>query len=182
MARSPWWPWAGCRTLHSARLWWWPRRGCDVWHKVSCACAILCHIPGSARLCGVTPQLVMSHALCHTVSCATSCATSPRVPHCVPCHGPHPSLCQCHLSHRVVPHAPHHPMSHLLCPGEDIRHSLATRTQLLRTHSHQDRHRDRGTQGHDVSVAHGPRSALYFLLPLYKNKEVPRGRGHCPSL
>ncbi|CAN8193242.1 unnamed protein product [Coccothraustes coccothraustes] len=150
-----------------------------MWHKVSCDLChpVAWHIPGSARPRGGTAQPLVSRALCQTVLCHVlchipSCATSCAVPRATS------QLVPCHLSHCVVPHGPHHPRPHPLCPGKDIRHSLATRTQPLRAH----RHRDRGTQGHDASVAHGPKSALYFLLPLYKNKEVPHGRGHCPSM
>lgn len=125
------------------------------------------------------------HGLMCPVPCATLCGVPPPVPHSVPCHGPHPTVCHamCHtmLSH-LPHHVPHYPMSHPMCSGKDIRHNLAARIQPLPAHSHQDRHRDKGTQGHDISVVHGPRSALYFLLPLYKNKEVPRGRGHCPPM
>lgn len=160
VARSPWWPWPGHCTQHG-----WGE-GPD--RAVTCGtrCCVVCAVPGSARPCGGTCHTVVAHAPCHTVPCATSCAT----PHCVP----HPSHA---VGHTMLSHTPH-PMSHPMCPGKDIRHNLATR---IPAHSHQDRHRDKGTQGH-ISVAHWPRSALYFLLPLYKNKEVPHGRGHCPSM
>lgn len=97
VARSPWWLWPDCRTLHSAWLWPWPRQGCDLWHEVSCClCHTLAwHILGSARPCHVTcpvPHCGVCHILCpamgHIPTCAMPCVT-PCCPTCpTPCHIP----------------------------------------------------------------------------------------------
>lgn len=138
--------------------------GLWLWHKVWCG---LCrttawHTPGSARPCGGTLQPVMSHALCHAVSCATShrvpcCVpchgTHYEVPHPVPCHGPHPSLCHA-VCHTVLSHTPHTTPCHIPCalartsdtawpPEYSLSLPTATRT-------------DTGTKGHRDTTSQWP--------------------------
>lgn len=93
VARSPWWLWPDCRTLHSAWLWPWPRQGCDLWHEVSCRlCHTLAwHIPGSARPCHVTcpvPHCGVCHILCHAMGHIPTCAMPLVTPCCPTCPTP----------------------------------------------------------------------------------------------
>lgn len=101
----------------------------------------------------LAPCRVPRPLVCHVPLC---CATSRAVPHPTPCHarpGPIPP-------HAAIPRVPARTTGTAWPP--EYSPSLPTDTR---------------THGHNRSVAHGPRSTLYFLLPLYKNTGVPRARG-----
>lgn len=176
-----------------------------AWCHAALCHAVAWHMPGSARSCHGMPRLAASHAVHHTAACYTVPRHVPRrdVPRPVPCHVPHPIVCHvppcCATSHAMLRATPCCATSHAVphqarsyptpCCRPTPCHMPWRRQRAQPSHRNTaplcpqtPGQRDTRTQGHNRSVAHGPRSTLYFLLLLYKNTGVPRAHGgHRPS-